>query len=143
MSRLRPSLLALPFLAATLLASCVEPAPDRVTVPPPQRLPAPSNYAEAAAASDQNCVLLQNIRETRVVSDSVIDFYLRDGKVLRNTLPNRCPNLGFERAFTYSTSISQLCSVDVVTVINQGAGNRLGASCGLGKFTAIPAPAKG
>lgn len=142
MSPLR-SLLALPLLATALLASCAEPAPDRVIVPPPQPLPAPSNYAEAASASAQNCVQLQNIRETRVVSDSVIDFYLRDGKVLRNTLPNRCPNLGFERAFTYSTSISQLCSVDIVTVINQGGGNRLGASCGLGKFTAIPAPAKG
>jgi hypothetical protein len=142
MPPVRSALLALPLLAATLV-SCVEPAPERVIVPPPQPLPASSNYADASAAVAANCVLLQNIRETRVRNDSTIDFYLRGGKVLRNTLPNRCPNLGVERAFTYSTSINQLCNVDIITVINQGGGNRLGASCGLGKFTALPTPPKG
>jgi hypothetical protein len=85
----------------------------------------------------QACVQLQNIRESKVIDDRTIDFYMRNGKVLRNTLPNSCPQLGFERAFSYRTSITQLCSVDIITVIQQTAGIRAGASCGLGKFTPI------
>jgi hypothetical protein len=86
---------------------------------------------------DINCVQLQNIRETRVRDDRTIDFIMRNGKWFRNTLPNSCPQLGFERAFAYQTSITQLCNVDIITVIVQGAGARRGASCGLGKFTPI------
>ncbi len=89
-----------------------------------------------------SCVLLQNIRETKVVDDRTIDFVMRGGEIYRNTLPNSCPQLGFERAFTYSTSISQLCSVDIITVLQQAGGIRRGASCGLGKFTPIEKPAK-
>ena len=89
-----------------------------------------------------NCVQLQNIRETRVRDNQTIDFIMRGGQIFRNTLPNSCPQLGFERAFSYQTSISQLCNVDIITVIVQGAGPRRGASCGLGKFTPIETPAK-
>jgi hypothetical protein len=85
---------------------------------------------------------LQNIRETKVVDDRTIDFVMRGGDIYRNTLPNSCPQLGFERAFSYSTSISQLCSVDIITVLQQAGGIRRGASCGLGKFTPIEKPAK-
>lgn len=93
--------------------------------------------APVVIGESQNCVLLQNIRQTRVIDDRTIDFIMRDGRVLRNNLPNRCPQLGFERAFSYSTSISQLCSVDIITVLQQGGGIRRGASCGLGQFTPI------
>lgn len=83
------------------------------------------------------CVPIQSIREARVLSDSVIDFHMNGGQVLRNRLPNGgCPQLGFERAFTYSTSLSQLCNVDIITVIRNGGISR-GASCGLGDFTPI------
>ena len=66
---------------------------------------------------------------------------MRDGTVLKNTLPHSCPSLGFEKAFTYATSLSQLCSVDIISVIQQGGGPRIGASCGLGTFvpTAVAA----
>jgi hypothetical protein len=86
---------------------------------------------------DVGCVQLRNIRETRVRDDETIDFIMRDGRWFRNTLPNRCPQLGFNRAFSYQTSISQLCNVDIITVLIQGAGIQRGASCGLGKFTPI------
>jgi hypothetical protein len=89
-----------------------------------------------------NCVQLRNIRETRVRDDKTIDFIMSGGQWYRNTLPNSCPQLGFERAFAYQTSISQLCNVDIITVIVQGAGPRRGASCGLGKFTPIEAAPK-
>lgn len=121
-------LIAAPLL---VLAGCTtrDPAP-RANVPPP-----PTGQQPAASATGPSCVELSRIRESRVVDDRTIDFVLRDGSVLRNTLPSSCPQLGFEKAFTYSTSIARLCSVDIITVINQGGGIRTGASCGLGKFT--------
>ncbi|MFC3714509.1 hypothetical protein ACFOMD_18225 [Sphingoaurantiacus capsulatus] len=102
---------------------------------------APKPAAQAPAAS-RNCVDLARIAEARVVSDRIVDFHLRDGSVLRNSLPNACPGLGAEKAFTYSTSIQRLCTSDIITVIHTAGGPRTGASCGLGGFTAAPpAPA--
>ena len=95
-----------------------------------------------AAFAARSCVDLSRIREARVVDDKTIDFYLGSREVLRNTLPNSCPELGFEKAFTYATSLSQLCSVDIITVIVQGGGPRRGASCGLGQFVPYTPAAK-
>jgi len=83
-----------------------------------------------------DCVLLQNIQSTRVHGDSTIDFHLRGGKVYRNTLPQSCPMLGFEQRFLYQTSLSQLCSVDIITVLQSPDLTR-GASCGLGQFQPV------
>ena len=121
-----PAVLA---VAAALSACSQTSAPRTAAAPPP-----PPKNTVASADAPQQCVELTQIRETRVVDDSTIDFYLRNGRVLRNSLPDRCPQLGFERAFTYSTSLSKLCSVDIITVIIQGGGPRTGTSCGLGKF---------
>lgn len=97
---------------------------------------------KTSSAVSRSCVELSRIREARVVDDRTIDFYLSSREVLRNTLPNSCPQLGFERAFSYSTSLSQLCSVDIITVIIQGGGPRRGASCGLGAFVPFTPVAK-
>ena len=83
-----------------------------------------------------SCVNLRNIQSTRVHGDSTIDFHMSGGKVYRNTLPNSCPSLGFEERFLYKTSLSQLCSVDIITVL-QSPGLSQGASCGLGKFQPV------
>jgi hypothetical protein len=83
-----------------------------------------------------SCVQLTNIRSTNVHGDSVIDFKMNNGKVYRNTLPYSCPSLGFEERFLYKTSTSQLCSVDIITVL-QSPGLSQGASCGLGKFQPV------
>ncbi len=103
----------------------------------------------AASARDRNavpeatpdgkpisCVNLSNIRSTSVHGDSVIDFKMTGGKVYRNTLPNSCPSLGFEERFLYKTSTSQLCSVDIITVL-QSPGLSQGPSCGLGQFQPV------
>jgi hypothetical protein len=54
----------------------------------------------------------------------------------RNTLPQSCPSLGFEERFGYATSLSELCSVDIITVLYATPVSR-GASCGLGKFQPV------
>jgi len=88
------------------------------------------------AGKPESCVQIRSIRETRVRDDSTIDFYMLGGKVYRNRLPHSCPQLGFEEKFLYKTSLSQLCSVDIITVLTS-PGISQGASCGLGKFQPI------
>lgn len=101
---------------------------------------APPTPEQAAAAID--CLDLAQIRESRVVDDQTIDFVLRGGQTYRSALPNKCPPLGFERAFSYNTSLSKLCSTDIITVVNTGGGPVRGPSCGLGKFVPYTPPAK-
>ncbi len=99
--------------------------------------PAVAQQTMIPAGEPVNCITLSQLRQTRVIDDQTIDFILHDGTILRNTLPSRCPSLGFERAFSYSTSINRLCNVDIITVVNQGGGPRRGASCGLGMFVPV------
>ena len=120
------------------LAGCTATAP----IKPPTVATSTAALSPVFSAKPQSCVQLSQIREARVVDDRTIDFYLGGRTVLRNTLPNSCPQLGFERAFSYSTSLSQLCSVDIITVIVQGGGPRRGASCGLGAFVPYAPPAQ-
>ncbi|NIJ07456.1 hypothetical protein FHS31_001052 [Sphingomonas vulcanisoli] len=90
------------------------------------------------AGKPVSCVPLANIRETHVRDDRTIDFVMTGKTSYRNTLPYACPELGFEKAFSYETSLSQLCSSDIITVFrNDGGGPRRGASCGLGPFQPV------
>ena len=86
-----------------------------------------------------SCVPLRQIRETRVHGDQTIDFVmLGRNKVYRNKLPYSCPSLGFEERFSYKTSLSVLCSTDIITVLRTtGGGLDSGASCGLGEFQPV------
>lgn len=85
-----------------------------------------------------DCVQITSIRETRVHGDGVIDFHMAGGQVYRNTLPNACPSLGFEERFSYRTSLSQLCSVDIIRVLQDYGGHlQEGVGCGLGKFQPV------
>lgn len=98
------------------------------------------NRVPEAAANGKavDCVALRNIRSTHVRNDRVIDFELVNGQVYRNELPHGCPGLGFDRAFSYRVSTSQLCSIDVITVIRPGGhGIEAGPSCGLGQFQPV------
>ncbi|QDZ08621.1 hypothetical protein FPZ24_15050 [Sphingomonas panacisoli] len=82
-----------------------------------------------------SCIQLNQLRETHVRSDQVIDFELTGKRIYRNTLDGACPSLGFEERFAYSVSNGQLCSTDLITVL-QSTGGR-GATCGLGKFQPV------
>ena len=99
-----------------------------------------------AAEAPISCISPNMIRSTRVVDDQNIDFIMNNGTVYRNTLSGSCPGLKMEQRFSYKISTNQLCSVDIITVLqNFGFGFNQGASCGLGKFQkmekAAPAPA--
>lgn len=88
------------------------------------------------AGPARSCVPLQSIRNSRVLSDRVIDFSGPGRQTYRVVLNQPCPQLGFEQRFTYATSLSQLCAQDIITVL-QGPGITRGASCGLAPFQPI------
>jgi len=125
------------FLAMFMLAGAAMAVTGCAHDERPARAQQAAQQTMIPAGDPVNCVTLSQLRETRVIDDRTIDFILNDGTILRNTLPNRCPSLGFERAFSYSTSINRLCNVDIITVIAQGGGPRRGASCGLGMFVPV------
>jgi len=83
-----------------------------------------------------SCIPLISIQSSHVRSDDVIDFEMKGGKVYRNTLPQSCPSLGFEQHFSYATSLSQLCSTDIINVFTTSPPMR-GPSCGLGQFQPV------
>ncbi|HEX4693350.1 hypothetical protein [Sphingomonas sp.] len=91
--------------------------------------------AAIPAGPPVDCIQLNQIRETHVRSDQVIDFEMSGKRVYRNTLDGACPSLGLEERFSYSASTGQLCSTDLITVL-QSTGGR-GATCGLGKFQPV------
>ncbi|MCA1749105.1 MAG: hypothetical protein ABR601_02635 [Parasphingopyxis sp.] len=89
----------------------------------------------------ESCVSLTRIRDTIVRDDRTIDFEMVGGETYRNTLPAPCPGLRAERSFAYETSLSRLCSTDIITVLRQpiSAGAN-GPRCGLGAFVPVELP---
>lgn len=83
------------------------------------------------------CIPINQINESTVHDNQTIDFRV-GGQTYRNTLPLSCPSLGFEKSFTYKTSLSQLCNTDVIFVLRNTAGSlERGAGCGLGMFVPV------
>ena len=91
-----------------------------------------------AVGEPVNCVSIRQIQSTNIVDNSTIDFKMAGGKTYRNSLPYSCPSLKSEDRFSYRTSLSQLCNVDIVRVLHSYGGNlQEGAGCGLGKFQQV------
>ncbi|MDZ7588802.1 MAG: hypothetical protein U5J78_06595 [Parasphingorhabdus sp.] len=130
---IRQSLIA---LAALMISGCA--AQDRATA----ERDAVDQFADVKKIGEaKQCLPIYALRNSTVINDRTIDFSTAGGKIYRNVLPNSCPGLSSEERFSYSTSLSQLCNVDVITVL-YATGGRLdrGASCGLGKFQQIEKP---
>lgn len=85
-----------------------------------------------------SCIRLTQFSDTRVRDDHTVDFLRNSREGWRNTLPQRCSGLRSANAFTYKVSTGELCSVDIITVLdNVGGGLQRGGSCGLGQFVPI------
>jgi len=85
-----------------------------------------------------NCISLNSIRESRVQDDWTIDFHDHGKQWYRVTLPQRCNGLGTYRTFKYETSLSELCSTDIITVMEFGGpGSGPRGSCGMGQFQPV------
>ncbi|MGF7154496.1 hypothetical protein [Novosphingobium gossypii] len=104
---------------------------------PGETLPvAPAAEATGPAV---NCLGLTRFNTTRIRDDRTIDFVGGAGsQVWRVTLPNRCSGLKAAGTFTYETSLSQLCSQDIIYPLQQigGSWQRMGG-CGMGPFVPV------
>lgn len=119
----------LPLLIAPLaLVACNQEGPARTTAVAP---------AARVVGEAVSCVPLTAFDSTRIRDNRTIDFMRTGTKGWRNTLPYDCPGLRSADAFTYETSLSQLCSTDMIHVLEQAGGPHRGAACGLGKFVPV------
>lgn len=84
------------------------------------------------------CIDVRSIRRTYVVDDRSVLFYMGRRRVFYNILPSRCAGLASEDRFTYTTTTTRLCDVDVISVLyNDIGGLRGGPACRLGLFHEI------
>jgi hypothetical protein len=97
----------------------------------------PVRPAADVVGAPTSCIPLSQIRETRVRDDWTIDFVGAGNTAWRNALTARCPGLKAENAITYETSLSQLCSTDIVYVLETAGGVHRGPSCSLGQFVPV------
>jgi hypothetical protein len=125
---------ALPALAATMaLGGCYGYEQGPRHSGPMDRIPAAS-----ITGPDEACIPLTQFSQTEVRDNRTIDFLGAGRRGWRNILPTDCPGLSSERAFSFNTSLSQLCSTDIIRVLhNEGGSLRPGGACGLGRFTPI------
>jgi hypothetical protein len=125
---LKPALGLTLALAPFALAAC---APERPAERPPV------SPAARVVGDPVSCIPLSQLRETRVRDDWTIDFIGAGDRVWRNTLTSRCPGLRINNAITYETSLTQLCSTDIVYVLETAGGLHRGPACGLGQFVPV------
>ena len=94
--------------------------------------------AVTVVGASESCIMRDRIRQTVVRNDRVIDFEMQGGDVYRNTMPQSCPGLSFDRAITYETSINQLCTPQIVYALQTiGGVPQRGAGCSLGEFVPV------
>jgi len=124
---------SLPLAALPLLAIACAPVERPTDANPAAGAPAVTVLGEG-----QRCIMRDQVRQTVVRSNRVIDFEMNSGKVYRSTLPQSCPGLSFERAITYETSINQLCTNQIIYALqNIGGVPQRGAGCSLGEFVSV------
>jgi len=87
------------------------------------------------AGKAQSCVSQRLLRGNKSYGEGVLVFEGQSNSVVYvNRPPNGCPELRWDRALKTRTTTDQLCSNDVVTVIDPRGGMTFG-SCALGDWT--------
>jgi len=141
------------FSAAVLVAGIAAGQGSPATpAPAPRESDGAQEGAPAATAAEdpklddfdrtpKDCITPSNIKQTVVIDDSTILFYMRGSSKVtyRIALSHECPNLARENRFAYKTTMNRLCDSDLITVLEQyGVGLHEGFSCRLGMFYPIP-----
>jgi len=102
----------------------------------------PSLADEIADETDdfnsKNCIRVRSLKNTKIVDDLNIIFYMLGSKTYHNRLPRQCRGLAREDRFSYVARGGNLCNLDTIRVLYQlGSGLQEGAACGLGLFRPI------
>ena len=104
-------------------------------------IPTASTFAQDDGDVDEGgerCIDTRRISNTRIVDKQNILFYMRGGDIYHNELPRACMGLRNGKTISYRTSLSRLCSNDLITLLdNFGMGMSRGPSCAIGKFRPV------
>lgn len=83
----------------------------------------------------ENCLHLRTVDRIEILDEQHILFHMRNGEIFNNHLPRKCPGLRRDDTIMYRTTLNQLCSIDMFTVLeNIGGGFLPGTACSFGKF---------
>ena len=83
----------------------------------------------------RHCLNLAQINHVEILDKQHIAFEMNNGDHYMNVLPKPCLSLHRDRALMYKTSLSKLCDLDIITVLDSmGGGYEPVGSCGLGDF---------
>lgn len=103
--------------------------------------PTTSTFAQDDGDVDEGgerCIHTRRISNTRIVDKQNILFYMRGGVIYHNELPRSCFGLRPGKTISYRTSLSRLCSNELITLLDSfGMGMSRGPSCAIGKFRPV------
>jgi hypothetical protein len=103
--------------------------------------PTASSFAQDEGDVDEGgerCIDTRRISSTRIVDKQNILFYMRGAVIYHNELPRACMGLRTGKTISYRTSLSRLCSNDLITLLDSfGMGMSRGPSCAIGKFRPV------
>ncbi len=101
-------------------------------------VPGPSLADEEEEYKPLKCINIKRMRNTKIVDDLRILFYMRGKSDYLNILPRQCRGLSREGRFSYRVSANTLCQLDSIRLLYDGAmGLEEGISCRLGFFHGV------
>ena len=81
----------------------------------------------------------RGIKSTNIIGNQAIEFRMRSGVTYINVLPKACPSLTRNRILSWETSLSRLCHLDILKVLDRvGSNVQMVGACGLGYFHPLP-----
>ncbi len=83
----------------------------------------------------KRCVTPQRVRNTRVVDDTHIIFEMTGRQVYLNSLPRRCPRLGYLKSISYEVRGGTICNNDLFSAFDSVSVDTI--NCVFGEFEAL------
>jgi hypothetical protein len=83
-----------------------------------------------------NCIYSRQLDQVKILNKKQILFEMLNGKYYLNE-PTSCPSLRKRYALKYDSTIGQICTTTIVTLLDTGSGLHYQGACGLGKFEKV------
>ena len=97
--------------------------------------------AGRTAGEPVDCIYLRDISSSEIIRDTAIVYRMNNGTIMVNRPASGATFLDRDDVMVTDTRSPQLCSIDVVRLMDSGSRMPTG-SVGLGKFTPYPRPAR-
>jgi hypothetical protein len=83
-----------------------------------------------------NCIYARRLDQVKILNSTQILFEMHGGDFYLNE-PTSCPSLRKRYALKYDSTIGQICTTTIVTLLDTGSGIHYQGTCGLGKFEKV------